>query len=169
MSDITPEDALQVAQRALSKANGLERDLDDAVEETEALREDLAAARLRLSEHDEDRAYDQLQREDRIGIVREHAFGRAADAGSNRAALDYKDIKYGAFDGEPSPSYCYDLMRWACGFDADVHDDLDAGVRGFAIRNPDGGNLELIVDATRAKAERDLLSAKKDAQGSEVR
>lgn len=167
MPDIEPEDALQVAQRALSKVNELERELETLREEYDETVEEQVALALRLSEHDEDRAYDDLQRDDRIGIVRQHAYERATGQGG-RAALDYKDVKYGAFDGEPSPSYCYDLMRWACGFDVDAHHDLDAGVHGFAIRDPDGGNRELVVDADRAKAQRDLFSAKKDARGEGV-
>jgi len=166
MSDVDAEDALQVAQRALSKVLELEEDLTDAHERLDEQEEKLTEQALRLSEHDEERSYDSLTRDDRIGIVREHAFARASDAGG-RAALDYKDIKYGAFDGEPSASYCYDLMRLACGTGDRAHNDMSAGVEGFRVRNPDGGNRELIVNAKRAKAARDLLSAKKDraAQG----
>lgn len=169
MSDpqITPEDSLQVAQRALSKVNDLAGRLDEGEKEREELRDDLTSALLRLSELDDDRDYEALQREDRIGIVREHAFDRATDNGG-RAAIDYKDVKYGAFDGEPSPSYCYDLMRWACGHGEDAHRDMGTGVEGFKLHDPDAGNLQLIVDAERAKAARDLLSAKNPAEESGV-
>lgn len=103
--DVSPEDALQVAQRALGKVNELDSRSED-------LEEDLTAATLRLSEFDEDREYDQLTRDDKIGMVREHGFRRAMDSGG-RAALDYDDIRWEVFDGGPSPAHCYDLMKWA--------------------------------------------------------
>ena len=148
--DVRPEDALQVAQRALAKVNDqedrieqLEAELDDAVE-------DLTDAMLRLSALDEDREYDHFTRDDKIGKVREYGFDRAT-AGHGRTKLDYSDIQWGVFDGEPSPAHCYDLMKWA------------ASARGFEHREPESGNEHLAVNAEEAKRGAAFYSAKKDA------
>jgi hypothetical protein len=163
MTDVTPEDALQVAQRALAKVNDLERELEALQADHDEAVEELTAARLRLSSHDEERTYDQLTRDDKIGMVREHAFERATDAGG-RTAIDYSDVKWGVFDGGPSASHCYDLLRWAAGggeSTPDEQQDITAGIEGFAVRDPDDGNMQLVVDVDRAKSARDLLAAKK--------
>lgn len=144
--DVRPEDALQVAQRALAKANELE-EIEQRVADLE---EELTAVKLRVSEFDEDRPYDQLTRDDKIGKVREHAFKKAAQ-GHGKATLDYDDIKWEVFDGEPSPAHCYDLMKWA------------AQARGFDHRDPANGNEHLAVDAEEAKRGAAFYSAKKDA------
>lgn len=143
--DVTPRDAVEIAQRALAKAN--------RVDELEArvgdLEDDIAALQLRHSEEDEDRPYEQYTRDDKIGIVREHAFQRAVD-GTGRVALDYDDIKWGAFDGGPSPAYCYDLMKRA------------AQARGFEHQKPSAGNEHLRCNAAEAKRGAAFYSAKKD-------
>jgi hypothetical protein len=136
--DVSPRDALAIAQRALGKANGLKADLDEATAEIEHLREDVASLELRLSEHGDDRDYAELTRDDEVGMVREHAFQKASH-GSGVAALDYDDIMWEGFDGEPSADYCYTLMN------------LAADVRGFEVKTPASGNRSLTVDAKEAK------------------
>ena len=135
--DVQPEDALQVAQRALSKIADLERTVEEQAGRIDELEEDLTAVTLRLSAFDEDRPYGELTRDDKVGVVREHAFERAVDGGGTK--LDYNDIQWGVFDGEPSADHCYTLMR------------LAADAPGFDLRDPDGRSRHLAVDAAEAK------------------
>ena len=146
--DVSARDALAIAQRALGKANGLEADLDEATDEIERLREDVTSLELRLSEHDDDRDYAELTRDDKVGMVREHAFEKAS-RGSGVAALDYDDIMWEVFGGEPSADHCYTLMK------------LAADVRGFEVKTPASGNRSLTVDATEAKRGAVFSSANK--------
>jgi hypothetical protein len=71
-------------------------------------------------------------------MVREHAYRKAQSAGG-MAKLDYDDIMWSVFDGEPGTKHCYKLMRKA------------AGVPGFEHRDPSDGNKHLAVNADRAK------------------
>lgn len=144
--DVTPRDALAIAQRALAKANGIEDDLA----EIEALRDRVAKLELRLNERDADRAYESLSRAEKVGHVREHAFEKATSH-AGKAALDYNAIKWEVFDGEPSADHCYTLMEMA------------AEIDGFAVRTPASGNRSLTVDATAAKRGAVFSSANKDA------
>lgn len=146
--DVSARDALAIAQRALGKANGLEADLDEATDEIERLREDVTSLELRLSEHDDERDYAELTRDDKVGMVREHAFQKAS-RGSGLAALDYDDIMWEVFDGEPSADHCYTLMK------------LAADVRGFEVKTPASGNRSLTVDAKEAKRGAVFSSANK--------
>lgn len=140
---VRPEDALQVAQRALAVANDA-ASIEDRVEELET---EVTSLRLKYGELDEDRDYGALTRDEKIGRVRNRGFRRAAES-NGRAALDYNAIKWDVFDGGPSPSYCYDLMKWA------------AEARGFEHKTPSQGNEHLSVEAEEAKRGA-VFSAKK--------
>lgn len=144
--DVTPRDALAIAQRALAKANGVEDDLQ-AVDD---LAERVAQLELRLSALDEDREYAALSVDEKIGQVREHAFEKATGT-TGKAALDYNAIKWEVFGGEPSADHCYTLMERAA--------DID----GFAVKTPPSGNRSLVCDATAAKRGAVFSSANKDA------
>ena len=88
-------------------------------------------------------------------MVREHAFRKATEMGGH-TALDYDAVKWEIFEGEPSASHCYDLMRWA------------SDARGFTVREPTNGNISLAVDAAEAKRGAAFFAAKKDAaEGAE--
>lgn len=134
---VRPEDALQVAQRALSKVNELEGELNDLRSECDETAEELAAVKMRLSEIDDERPYSGLTLDEKVGMVREHAFRRASN-GHGKAALDYNDIMWSVFDGEPGAKHCYKLMERAA--DAD----------GFKYGKQDGSK-SLLVDADQAK------------------
>lgn len=121
--DVRPEDALQVAQRALSKVNELEA-------ENEQLRERIIALEAALPDRSE---YDDLDRETKVGMVREHLVERAREQ-NGHATIDYDGVMWEVFDGEPSARHCYDLM------------ELAAQAKGFDLRDPSGGNRELTVD-----------------------
>lgn len=133
--DVSAKDALAVAQRALSKAN----DLESLQGEVDELRERVVALELRLSEYDEDTDYRDLTLNDKIGMVREHGFEKAQMAGG-RAKLDYDDIMWEVFDGNPGTKHCYKLMRKAA-----------EGMDGFQHRDPDSGSQHLAIDAKRTK------------------
>jgi hypothetical protein len=144
--DVRPEDALQVAQRALAKINEYEDRVDD-------LEGDVMELQLRLSEIDENRPYEALSLDEKIGMVREHAYKKARD-GHGKAMLDYDDIMWEIFDGEPGNNLCYKLIRLAAGLtDNDDGGDRPTGSKfpGFKARDPDGGNYHLAVDAEEAK------------------
>lgn len=139
--DVRPEDALQVAQRALQKANELEA-------ENERLRE--RVAELEATQPDTDGYPD--DRDVRVGMVRSHLIQRAKSQ-HGKAAIDYKDIKHGVFNAEPSAGHCYDLM------------DRAATAEGFEVRNPAGENKQLVVDLDRVKDLSGVSRVNKDVQG----
>jgi len=128
--DITPEDALQVAQRALSKVNEQEERIDAKDETIAELRDRVQA--LEASQPDQ-AEFDDLDRDTRVGAIREHIIKRAQEQGG-RAALDYNGIMWEVFDGEPSKGYCYKLMK------------LAAQGAGFDTNDPDEGNKRLVVN-----------------------
>jgi len=114
----TVDDVLQVAQRALAKANELEREQDELVDNLDEALEELTALKLRVQENDEETPYAQLTLDDKIGMVREHGFRKAND-GHGRTTLDYDDVMWEVFDGEPGTKHCYKLLRLAAGDDED--------------------------------------------------
>lgn len=136
---VRPEDALQVAQRALAKANALE-------DENEELRERIVELEARQSSSDD---YATLDRDEKVGMVREELVKRAR-AQHGRAAMDYDDVMWGVFDGEPSADHCYTLMQ------------LAANAEGYDLRDPDGGNREVTVDLDAAKDATGFSRANKD-------
>lgn len=148
--DIDAKDALRVAQRALTKVNDLEDTVAGLQAELEDAHEELTELSLRVSEFDEDRSYDDLTRNEKIGAVREHAFSRATET-NGRAALDYNDVMWGVFECEPGAAHCYDLMQWA------------ADAAGFDVRDRDGEPKQLVVDAAAAKDDVAFFSENKTA------
>ncbi|WP_049925353.1 hypothetical protein [Halopiger goleimassiliensis] len=145
--DVRPEDALQVAQRALQKCNGLEDDLDELRDEYDDLAEELTAVKLRLSEEDDDADYRDLSLDTKIGMVREHAYQKAAN-GHGKATLTYDDVMWEVFDGEPGNNQCYRLLRRAAGYDNDGNRVQD--VSGFDL-DESSRPMKLTVDAKAAK------------------
>lgn len=138
MTDPTIEDVLQMAQRANARVSELEETVAKLQDTNEDLADEVARLSLRLSEIDDNRAYDALTRDEKVGLVREHGFGRAVD-GTGTARLDYNAIQWEVFDGEPSADHCYRLMR------------LAGEARGFEHRDPAGRSQHLFVEAEQAK------------------
>jgi len=131
------EDALQVAQRALGKLQE-EREQRQELEETvDRLVE--RVGELEAKTATDDRAYETLSRNEKVGMVREHLHRRAQAAGG-RAQIDYDDIVWEVFGGEPSADHAYTLM------------ELAAEAEGFRVRDPDEGNKHLAVDIDDASA-----------------
>jgi len=144
-TDVTAEDALHIAKRALRKAN----EVDDLRDNVDELDDELTALKCRLSERDDDTAYESLTLEEKVGMVREHGYKKASN-GHGRAMLDYSDVMWEVFDGEPGNNHCYKLIRLAAGLE-----DADTGSEtpGFTARDPDGQSYHLAIDAAKAKAE----------------
>lgn len=151
--DVTPQDALAIAQQALQKAN----EVDDVADEIDDLRERVVALELRLSELDDDTEYQSLTLDQKVGMVRQHGFNKATD-GHGRATLDYSDIEWEVFDGEPGTNHCYKLIRLAAGLD---DEKTGSEYPGFTARDPDGDNYHLAIDADRAKQNAEFYSRNK--------
>ena len=128
--DVRPEDALQVAQRALTKVNEQEEKIAAQEAEIADLRNELQALSARTAEASD---FDDLDRDTRVGAIREHVIKRAQEQ-NGRAAIDYNGVMWEVFDGEPSKGYCYKLMR------------LAAQGTGFDVRDPSDGNQQLTVN-----------------------
>jgi len=139
----TVDDAIQVAQRALSRVI----ELEEVADRVDDLEDEVAALSFRLSEMDEERPYSARSLDEKVGMVREHAFERAVE-GHGKTTLDYSDVMWGVFDGEPGSDHCYKLMRLAAGVDEDGNEVQD--VPGFTFRENDRP-MRLAVDAERAK------------------
>jgi hypothetical protein len=152
LPEVSARDAIEIAQRALAKVNDLEREIDELRETQDELDEELTGMELRLSEQDEERSYDSLTRDEKVGMVREHAFEKAT-AGTGRAKLDYDDVVWEIFDGEASADHAYKLMRLAA-----------EGARGFEYRDA-ARPKALAVNATEAKKSLAFSSANKTTSG----
>lgn len=150
--DVSAEDALAIAQQALARAKDVDEEtserLDEATQEREQLREELTAVKLRLSEIDDERSYKSLTIDEKVGLVREHGFRKAAE-GRGRAKLDYEDVMWEVFDGKPGNNTCYRIIRKAAGLNSDSK--TGSNVAGFTARDPTDGNYHLAIDAQDAK------------------
>ena len=149
--DVRAEDALQVAQRALRKVNELEGELADLREENDQLRERVIELELR-QESSED--YARLDRDTKVGMVRGHLIDRAR-AQHGKAAIDYDDVMWEVFDGEPSADHCYTLMQ------------LAAQADGFDVRERSGENRQLVVNLDATKDLTAFSHANKDRERGE--
>lgn len=137
--EVTPRDALEIAQRALSKVNGLEEDVAELRDDYQEAKADLTALGLRVSEMDDSRPYEALTQNEKIGMVREELFERGR-ANAGRAAMTYDDVMWSVFDGKPSADHCYKLMRLAGNAD------------GFTYHDGSVGQKRITVDVELAKA-----------------
>jgi len=144
---ITAEDAVQVAQRALQKVNELETEVDKLQSENETLRS--RVEELEASQPDPDE-YDQLDRPDKVGLLKRHLITKASDT-NGKAAADYKEVKYGVFDGQPSADHCYTLMKQA------------AQDTAFTFQNPSNSNKRITVNTNRRKTNTEFSHANKDS------
>jgi hypothetical protein len=140
----TPRDALNIAQEAMKRITELEQTVQDQQERIEALE----AAQPDRSD------YKQLDRETKVGMVKEHLIKKAKDQ-HGKAAIDYDAVMWEVFDGEPSADHCYTLMQKAANED------------GFGMRDPPKGNRQITVDLERTNTETRISHANKDAAGGD--
>jgi len=151
--DVTAEDALRIAQQALQKAN----DVDDLEERVDELEERVIQLEVKVTETFENKAYENLTTEEKVGMVREHAIKKAHD-GHGKTQLDYSDVKWSVFGGEPGSNHCYRLLRLAAGLESDR---TGSNVPGFKVRDPENGNYHLAVNADRVKSNAEFYSRNK--------
>lgn len=139
LPDVTARDAIQIAQRALAKVNDLESDLEELQSDHDELEDRVTELQLRQSGRDQDREYASLSLDEKIGMVREHAYKKATST-NGYAKVDYNGVRWEVFDSDPSTKHCYKLMRLAA-----------EGVDGFEYCDPDDESKHLRVDAKAAK------------------
>lgn len=154
--DVTPEDALEIAQRAMQKAN----EVDDLRQQVDELEADIVEVRARLSAMDGDKEYQHLTLDDKIGKVREHGFKKARKK-NGMATLDYSDVMWEVFNGEPSPAHCYKLIRKAAGLD---EAETGSNEPGYTAEDPEGASYRLSVNAKRVKVNYGFYSENKTDQ-----
>jgi len=127
----TAEAALNIAKRNAQRVTELEDENEELSQEVARLqnqlrevRKDLAEVQLAVEDERDEKEYQQFDRDEKIRYLRERAYAWARNR-DGRAALDYKDVRDGVFDGEPSAGHVYNLMGWAADHDGFKHDDQD--------------------------------------------
>lgn len=143
--DVRPEDAVQIAQRALAKAN-------EHKETIEQLQERVVALEAAAPDRGE---YETLDRPTKVGMVREHLVEKAR-VQNGKAAIDYNGVKWEVFDGTPSADHCYTLMQKA------------AQAQGFTIRDQPHDNRQLLVDIDSTNPELGFSHANKDVPAGDL-
>jgi len=134
---VTPNDAVRVAQNALQKANQNEATI--ASQETYIKQLERRIEQLELIVPDAT-DYENLDRADKGALVRDHLVRTAQDR-NGKAKVDYHEIKHGVFDGQPSNGHCFDLM------------EIAARKAGFEVKNPSDGNKHVRVDLAQTSHE----------------
>lgn len=146
----TPRDAVELARTAIQRVNELEDRVEQQQEIIDAQQEQIELLQAAIQEP---REYDQFDKQTKIGMVQKHLMKRAYDQGG-KAKMDYDDVKWEVFDGEPSPYHCYELMKQAAQED------------GFDYQEPSDENKRLVVDLSEKRlstSETELLRENKRA------
>ena len=147
-----PEDAVQLAQQAIRRLNEMEETVQQQAETIAQLQSRVQELEAAQPDADE---YDRLDRDDKIGLVRQHLVTKADDQ-RGRAQIDYQGIRWEVFSGGPSPGHCYDLM------------ELTAQEPGFMLGTDKDDTKTVKVDLAEMsrEKERELLSrANKATEG----
>jgi hypothetical protein len=123
-------------------------ELRDRVGELEATVERLALRVGTLEEllPNETDPYADLTRDQKVQRVQRYLLERA-QATNGKAAVDYDDVQWSVFDGEPSADHCYTLMQLAA-----------ADTPGFTYRDAERPK-RLRVDLAATNAEADFSHA----------
>ena len=155
MSEDGVEDALEearaarkIAQTALQEKSALEDHVDDLEDEIERL--EYRVAELEVATPDDTTEYSELSQDEKIGRVRQELMQRANAAPSGKAQIEYKDVMWAVFDGEPSAGHVYNLMQSAGRAD------------GFDYSDPAEGNKRVTVDVEAVKDEAAFSPVNKD-------
>ena len=90
-------------------------DIDDLTEQVEALESEVAALRSRVSVDPSAKAYEEMDRAERVEKIR-IVLARRAKQNGGRAYYRYRDV-LSLFDEKPSDGYAFKLMREAAGYD----------------------------------------------------
>lgn len=145
------QSALQMAQEAVAGQSELETRLDELEAKNEQLEFRITELELK-ADAGRDQEYELLTRRQKHQLIIEDLFRRAESSTTGRAKVDYKNVRHGVFDSNPSADHCYDLME-------------EVGEQpGFDyIDNPENGNIHLRVDLEDA---RELQSTNADSKFS---
>lgn len=117
----TLEDGLRDARRdhakALQRISALEEENEELRETVETLRERVVELESQVYPGLEDREYGDLDRDEKVGMVRRHLVQQArAHKRMGQppvAKVTYRGVRADVFDGHPTAHHCYDLMRLA--------------------------------------------------------
>lgn len=143
--DITPQDALAIAQDALERLNELETRVTTLETENHHLRTETGALKAAL-EDAQDRPYDALTIDEKVRHVRHELYQRGQSNGRH-AEMTYDDVMWSVFDGRPSADHCYKLM------------ELAGDTTGFTYHDGTVGQKRVEVDITQANTPAGFSSA----------
>jgi len=127
-------------QQALQQNADLRDRVDDLEDEIERL--EFRVGQLETILPDEQDPYAELTREQKVQRIQRYLLERA-EATNGVAAVDYDDVQWSVFNGEPSADHCYTLMQLAA-----------EQTPGFTYRdNERPKRLTVDLDATNAEAD----------------
>lgn len=136
-----------LADRGLEHAKDRQR-ISALEAENERLREELAALRSSVNPDPTGKAYDEMDRTDRVFKLR-MALVRKAEQGSGKAAMDYNAV-LSLFDNRMAAGTAYKDMKAAADWDAETqtsHKD------GFTYDPHGGENKRILVNLDAVKDE----------------
>lgn len=152
------KDATGSARGAESAAVNAMNTAGDLEEHVERHEERISEVEAKVDPDPHMLQYQELDREQKVRMVREHLAMHARASASGGANITYRDVQFNVFGGEPSPHHCYDLMELAA--NADGYRMLDDPKR-VAVRMDDVADPSLkednttpgVVDGNKGRAE----------------
>lgn len=111
------EAAFSHARNAIQRVTDVEKRLEELAEENERLRYRIAELESKVDPDPHTKAYDDLERPEKVRLVREELVRRGDARTTGKAEMDYTDVMWSVFDGHPSPGHVYDLMELAANED----------------------------------------------------
>lgn len=99
----------EIEQRVDDLEEG-DADVDD--EELQDLREDVDELRAVIDTGADQKAYEQMTRQDKVRQIQATLIEEAEGMQTGKAAMEYKDVKW-LFNGHPGTGHVYDLMEYA--------------------------------------------------------
>ena len=138
---------------ALNRARLYVRDrVDDLEDDLDDLTADMAELTL-VVEPDEGRTeYDQLTFDQKVGRVR-RTLAERAGASNGKAAMNYREVMM-LFDGHPSASHCYNLMKRAAVLDGFGYGDARGdGQKRIRLKMDGLNDTALIYHAKNATSD----------------
>lgn len=140
--DLRPEDvraAIDIAKSAKQESLDLREEIENLEEQVERQQFRLGKFQVVIDALDEE-PYDRLSKDEKVARIRNELIERAERSRNGVAALDYEDIVWGVFDGQPSARHAYDLLELAA--DHETLEEL-SDPRRVSV-NLDEANLENI-------------------------
>lgn len=118
--DLRPEDvraAIDIAKSAKQESLAVREEFGELEDEVDRLRFRCGKLQAVIDALAED-PYDHLSKDEKVALVRNDLIERAERSRNATATLDYEDIVWGVFDGEPSTRHAYDLLELAADHEA---------------------------------------------------